>query len=218
MFVMISQMRLSVGITGVAIASGCLDTALTYAEERRQGGRPGAPVPIVQHLDVQRQLFEMAARVEVLRGLVLSTANLVDIARYETDPSQRESVGALVQWLLPIVKTFGAEAAFDTASDAIQVLGGAGYTRDWPVEQALRDARVLAVFEGTSGIQALDLVHRRVVRDQSGMAVFLHRARAAHDDPRLGRCLDLLEDAATKIRAMNRADVDASASAARTTR
>lgn len=214
MFVMISQMRLSVGIMGLGIAAGCVDTALSYAEERRQGGKPGAPIPIVQHLDVQRQLLEMASRVEVLRGLVLSTANLADIARYERDPSLSESAAALVQWLLPIVKTFGAEAGFDTASDAIQVLGGAGYTRDWPIEQALRDARVLAVFEGTSGIQALDLTHRRVVRDGSGLAAFLQRARAAHDDPRLGRCLELLEDAATKIRAMdNSGDVDASASA-----
>lgn len=214
MFVMISQMRLSVGITGVGIASGCLDTALSYAEQRRQGGRPGAPVAIVQHLDVQRQLFEMAARVEVLRGLVLSTANLADIARYERDPSHRDPAAALVQWLLPIVKTFGAQSAFDTASDAIQVLGGAGYTRDWPVEQALRDARVLAIFEGTSGIQALDLTHRRVVRDYSGLTAFLQRARAAHGDARLRRCLDLLEDAAIKIRAFdNSSDVDASASA-----
>jgi alkylation response protein AidB-like acyl-CoA dehydrogenase len=213
MFVMISQMRLSVGIMGLGIASGCLDTALKYAEERRQGGKPGAPVPIVQHLDVQRQLFEMVARVEVLRGLVLSTANLADIARYETDPSLRQSTVALVQWLLPVVKTFGAEAAFDTASEAIQVLGGAGYTRDWPIEQALRDARVLAVFEGTSGIQALDLAHRRVVRDDSGLAAFLQRARAAHDDARLGRCLDLLESAAAEIRAMDSGDIDASASA-----
>jgi hypothetical protein len=211
--VMISKMRLSVGIMGLGIASGCLDTALSYAEERRQGGRPGAPVAIVEHLDVQRQLFEMAARVEVLRGLVLSTANLADIARYERDPSHRDSAAALVQWLLPIVKTFGAEAAFNTASDAIQVLGGAGYTRDWPVEQALRDARVLAVFEGTSGIQALDLTHRRVMRDNSGLAAFLQRARLAHDDARLGRCLDLLEDGANTIRAMDRSDVDASASA-----
>jgi hypothetical protein len=162
---------------------------------------------------VQRQLFEMVARVEILRGLVLSTANLADIARYETDSSLRQSTVALVQWLLPVVKTFGAEAAFDTASEAIQVLGGAGYTRDWPIEQALRDARVLAVFEGTSGIQALDLAHRRVVRDDSGLAAFLQRARAAHDDARLGRCLDLLESAAAEIRAMDSGDIDASASA-----
>ena len=213
MFVMIGQMRLSVGIMGLGIAGGCLDTALAYAEDRRQGGKPGAPVPIVQHVEVQRQLFEMAARVEVLRGLVLSTANLVDIAQREPDSSRREEAGALVQWLLPIVKTFGAEVAFDTASDAIQVLGGAGYTRDWPVEQALRDARVLAVFEGTSGIQALDIAHRRVRRDDSGLAAFLHRARATSQDGRLSRCLQLLEDAALAVRAMETGsgDVDAGA-------
>lgn len=213
MFVMIGQMRLSVGIMGLGIAAGSLDTALVYAEERRQGGKAGAPVPIVQHVDVQRQLFEMAARVEVLRGLVLSTANLVDLAQHEPDLSRREETAALVQWFLPIVKTFGAEVAFDTASDAIQVLGGAGYTRDWPVEQALRDARVLAVFEGTSGIQALDLAHRRVRRDDSGLAAFLKRARATSPEAGLSRCLQLLEDAAAKMRAMDArsGDVDAGA-------
>ena len=215
MFVMIGQMRLSVGIMGLGIASGCLDTALAYAEERKQGGKPGAPVPIVQHVEVQRQLFEMAARVEVLRGLVLSAANLADIARFESDASCRDEAATLLQWLLPLVKTFGAEAAFDTASDAIQVLGGAGYTRDWPVEQALRDARVLAVFEGTSGMQALDFAHRRMLRDGNGLAAFLRRARSTSNDVRLGRCLDLLEDAAAKIRTMDprNGDLDAGADA-----
>jgi hypothetical protein len=80
---------------------------------------------------------------------------------------------------MPIVKTWGADTAFEVSHTAIQVLGGAGYTRDWPVEQALRDARVFSIYEGTSGIQALDLLHRRLWRDQGrGLAVFLRQARA----------------------------------------
>lgn len=86
----------------------------------------------------------------------------------------------VVAWLLPIVKTLGGETAFAVASGAMQVLGGAGYTRDWPVEQALRDARVLAIFEGTTGIQAQDLVHRRLLREGGGtFAIFVGLVRKA---------------------------------------
>jgi len=215
MFVMITQMRLGVGSLGLGIAGGCADTALAYARERRQGGAPGHPVPIIAHRDVQRQLMDMVARTEILRGVLVNAANYADIAMYASDPAVRNDAAALTQWLLPIVKTMGAEAGFDNASGALQVLGGAGYTREWPIEQALRDARVLAVFEGTSGIQALDLVHRRVLRDATGLQAFLGLARAADGDGRLGTCLALLEDGAAQLRAMDRrsGDVEAGASA-----
>ncbi len=215
MFVMITQMRLAVGVMGLGMAGASSDLALAYAEDRRQGGKPGAPVAIADHPDVQRQLIEMAARVELLRGLILTTANLADVSAHHSDAAMRSETGALVEWLLPIVKTFGADAAFANASGAVQVLGGAGYTRDWPVEQALRDARVLAVFEGTSGIQALDLVHRRVRRDDAGLRTFVARARAVSDHPGLHHVLDLLEDGASRLAAMaaESGDVEAGASA-----
>ncbi|MDP9056201.1 MAG: acyl-CoA dehydrogenase family protein [Pseudomonadota bacterium] len=215
MFVMITQMRLAVGSLGLGIAAGCTDTALAYAQERRQGGPIGHPVPISTHRDVQRQLMEMVSRTEILRGVLVNTANQADIALHATDPAIRADAAALTQWLLPIVKTMGAETGFDTASAALQVLGGAGYARDWPIEQALRDSRVLAVFEGTSGIQALDLVHRRVLRDSTGLQAFLGVARAADADGRLCTCLALLEDGAAQLRAMDRlsGDVETGASA-----
>lgn len=215
MFVMITQMRLSVGVMGLGIASACTDAAIVYAEERRQGGKAGAPVAILHHPDVQRQLLELTARTEMLRGLILSAANIADVAAHDADPAKRADAGALVQWLLPIVKTFGADAAFANASGAIQVLGGAGYTRQWPVEQALRDARVLSVFEGTSGIQALDLVHRRVLREKAGMQAFLRRARTVEGGEGLTRCLDLIEDAAEYFDSVDSAsgDIEAGASA-----
>ncbi len=208
MFVMITQMRLAVGSLGLGIAAGCADTALAYAQERRQGGPIGQPAPIITHRDVQRQLMEMIARTEILRGVLVNTANQADIALHAADPATRENAAALTQWLLPIVKTMGAETGFDTASAALQVLGGAGYTRDWPIEQGLRDARVLAVFEGTSGIQALDLVHRRVLRDGAGLQIFLAQARAADATGRLRTCLALLEDAAAQLQAMDRQSGD----------
>jgi hypothetical protein len=135
-------------------------------------------VPIASHADVQRQLFGMAARTEVLRGLVLACAVQADLAELEEDETARSRAAALLGWLLPIVKNEGAETAFAVASDAVQVLGGAGYTREWPVEQILRDSRVFAIYEGTSGIQALDLLHRRLWRDQeAGLHAFIRAAR-----------------------------------------
>jgi len=213
MFVMITQMRLAVSAMGLGIACAASDVALSYARERRQGGKPGDPQPIVAHADVRRQLLELTARTQLLRGLMLNIANLAELAAHAKDAADRERCAALVQWFLPIAKTFGADCAFANASGAIQVLGGAGYTAEWPVEQALRDARVLSVFEGTSGIQAIDLLQRRVIRDDAGLKVFLAQARIDGRDTPLARCLDLLEDAATALKAAGLADQDAGAAA-----
>ncbi len=216
LFTMIATMRLMVSVQGLAIASGAADVALAYAEERRQGGRPDAPpVPIVQHADVQRMLAGVASRVEAVRGLVLAAAVQADLARLEPDAAARDEAQALAQWLLPIAKTYAAETGFETASEAIQVLGGAGYVKDWPVEQALRDSRVFAIFEGTSGIQALDLLHRRLRRDEGrGLKAFLKLARADAAQGGEGATdveavLDMLEAAAEWLVAAN--DTDGSA-------
>lgn len=201
LFVMITNMRLAVGAMGLGIADGCTDLARGYAAERKQGGNPG-PVPIHNHADVQRQLLEMAAETEALRGLLFAAANFSDLGARSADEEDRRKAQALAQWLLPIVKTLGGEIAFRTASSAVQVLGGAGYTREWPVEQALRDARVLTVFEGTTGMQALDLAHRRLLGDgEIGFAAFLEEARPdAATQPGLAAVLDELEAAAQWLR------------------
>ena len=220
LFTMIATMRLMVSVQGLALASGAADVAFAYAEERRQGGRADAPpIAIVEHADVKRQLLNMTSRVEAVRGLILTAAVQADLARLEPEGEARDEAQALMQWLLPIAKTFGGEAAFDTASDAIQVLGGAGYVRDWPVEQSLRDSRVFTIFEGTSGIQALDLLHRRLRREEGrGLKAFLRLARLdiAQADPvvrrpaqALAETLDLLEDAAARLAAKGAADAGA---------
>jgi len=207
LFAMITQMRLSVGVQGVGIASGAAETARAYAAERRQGGPPAQPpVSLDSHADVQRQLMQSLSRVEVLRGLVYAAAVQADLAALETDPAAAALASALTGWFLPIVKTFGGEAAFDTASEAIQVLGGAGYVRDWPLEQALRDARIFTIYEGASGMQALDLLHRRLWRDEGrGLNAFLDMARAevaqstGSQAAECARVLDLLQDAAQRL-------------------
>jgi len=201
MFTMITNMRLATGAQGCGIAAGAADVALAYAAERKQGGRGERPLSIDRHVDVQRMLLDMVAQVEVLRGLVLATANQADLAAHESDAEAQADAAALAGWLLPIVKTAGGEIASAVASEAVQVLGGAGYTREWPAEQAMRDARVLTIFEGTTGIQALDLVHRRLRKgDGRGLRRFLVLARA-DGGAALAPVLDLLEDAARRLTA-----------------
>jgi alkylation response protein AidB-like acyl-CoA dehydrogenase len=210
LFTMIVTMRLMVSVQGLAVAGAASDIALSYAEERKQGGRPeSAPMPIVQHADVQRMLATMESRSQVLRGMIYATAIHADLGQLETMPEAREQAQALTAWLLPICKTFAGETAFETASEAIQVLGGAGYVKDWPVEQLLRDCRVFTLFEGTSGIQALDLVHRRLRRDEGkGLTAFVIAAEAdlQRFEPQrpervaLRRVLDALTGAASRVR------------------
>jgi alkylation response protein AidB-like acyl-CoA dehydrogenase len=205
LFAMITMMRLSVGVQGLGLASLSSAIALRYAAERKQGGAPGEPpAAIDRHADVQRMLLQGQARTQTLRGLVYATAVQADLAALETDPEAKARAGDLAAWLLPLVKTLGGEVGFETASEAIQVLGGAGYVNDWPVEQALRDSRVFTLYEGTSGMQALDLVHRRLWRDEGrGLKAFLDLARADLDDrpeaAALAFALDCLEDAAETL-------------------
>lgn len=205
LFVMIANMRLAVGAMGLGIASSASDTARVYAAERKQGGRPG-PVPIQEHADVQLQLLDMIAPTILLRGLLFATANVNDLASRGD-----EQAAALAAWLLPIVKTTGGELAFEVSSGAIQVLGGAGYTSEWPVEQALRDARVLTIFEGATGIQAMDLTQRRLVLDDSSYRAFLGAASDC-DDARFKQCLAELDAAAAWLKAYpDKADAGATA-------
>ncbi|MCR6670213.1 MAG: acyl-CoA dehydrogenase family protein [Devosia ginsengisoli] len=176
LFAMIEPMRLHTGCQGLGLASAAADIAEDYAGQRRQGGRPDmAPPSIASHPDVIRQLHDIRSATEILRAAVLELATVMDLARLEGDAG----LGDLAAWMLPLIKTFGAETGFDTAHAAMQVLGGAGYTRDYPLEQYLRDARVMAIYEGTTGMQGLDFLTRRLWRDEGrGLAVFLRRARA----------------------------------------
>jgi alkylation response protein AidB-like acyl-CoA dehydrogenase len=208
LFVMIVNMRLAVGIQGVALANAACDVALGYAHSRRQGGPPNLPpVAISRHPDVQRQLLDMIARAEAIRGLGFAIAAQMDIAHFHEDPVKRSEATSLVAWLLPIFKTLGGEAGFDISSRAIQVLGGAGYTTDWPLAQALRDARIITIYEGTSGMQALDLIQRRLLgRKSRSLESFLTRSRKDVGSDEASRaaaeCFASLEKAAVIIRSM----------------
>lgn len=211
LFTMITGMRISVGSQGAALAGAAADLALGYAAERRQGGAAASAVPIAMHGDVRRMLLLSGARAEVARGLTLLASAVSDLAGHEPDPEARDEAGTLLAWLLPITKNFGAEAAFDNSVIAIQVLGGAGYTREWKAEQYLRDSKVLSIYEGTTGMQALDLLLRRVIGgDGAGLAAFLRQVEpelaAAHDRElaqTLAGVVDALKSASEQLRAQH---------------
>lgn len=167
LFTMIRHMRLMVACQGLGTAALCLDVARAHAETRRQGGEPDRPpVPLVTHADVRRQLAELECRVDLFRLALIETAVAADRS------SSDEKAARLQGLLLPLVKNFGAELGFDAAAAATLVLGGLGYTKDTPVEQALRDARVFAIYEGTTGMQAQDFLLRQCLKENgAGLAV-----------------------------------------------
>jgi hypothetical protein len=188
LFEMIVAMRLQVGTQGLGLAGASYRAAFAYAHERCQGGPWQAPpVPIAAHPDVQLTLMGMASRIATLRGLVYAGAIAGDLAEAERGVGAGTDSRLLQAWLLPIIKNSGADTGFDVAADAIVLFGGAGYTREWPVERHLRDARVLAIYEGTAGMQALDLVRRRWRHLGTGYEAFY--AAASADVPRLPKLL-----------------------------
>lgn len=169
LFVMMNAMRLAVAVQGAAVANVATLHAIRYALERPQGGHPlSPPQPIAQHADVRRMLLEMTARSELARALALRTAALLDQAELQEGEAGQLSL-ALGELLLPVAKTLNAETGFEVASQGMQVLGGYGYTSDYPLERLARDIRVAAIYEGTSGIQALDFLKRRILADQGAM-------------------------------------------------
>ncbi|WP_082453508.1 acyl-CoA dehydrogenase family protein [Rhizobium sp. Leaf262] len=210
LFTMIERMRLSTGCQGLGIACAACDVAHIYALERRQGGPADhQPVAIAAHPDVQRQLAVLDRQTEILRAAVLELAAAMDLATLSSDDADRAFHADFAAWLLPLVKNFGAEIGFDTASRAMQVLGGAGYTREWPVEQYLRDSRIMSIYEGTTGMQALDFLTRRLWRDEGrGLAAFETLARrdieAATDQPSSSHATNAIENLLTMSKEMTR--------------
>jgi alkylation response protein AidB-like acyl-CoA dehydrogenase len=166
LFVMMNAMRLAVAVQGAGVANAATLQAIQYASERPQGGHPlSAAVPITHHADVQRMLLEMTAESELMRALALRTASMLDRSE-AAGPADEQHWQALAELILPIAKTCNAEAAFTVVNQGIQVMGGYGYTNDYPLERMARDIRVAAIYEGTSGIQALDLQKRKIIADQ----------------------------------------------------
>lgn len=162
MFHMMNAARLAVGQQGVATGGTAYEHALAYARERTQGG----PTKIIEYPDVRRTLMTMKAYVEGLRALALEAALFVDLAEHHPDAAVRARHETLLGVVTPVLKAFGSDMGFKVTELAMQVFGGAGYTREVPIEQYLRDLKAASLYEGTNGIQAMDLVGRKFLRDR----------------------------------------------------
>jgi alkylation response protein AidB-like acyl-CoA dehydrogenase len=179
MFQMMNGARILVGVQGVATAGSAYLNALEYARERRQGAEltaardPNAPrAPILKHPDVRRMLLDMKARVEGIRALGLRLTLHIDADRAlaDTDPDRAAYHRGQTDLLTPIFKAYATDQAYQVATTAIQVYGGAGFLKDHPVEQYCRDSKIFSIYEGTNHIQALDLIGRKL-RQQGGKPV-----------------------------------------------
>ncbi|WP_437596166.1 acyl-CoA dehydrogenase [Sorangium sp. So ce590] len=169
MFQMMNEARIMVGVNGAATASAAYHEALGYALVRPQGRRlgskdPAAPqVPILEHADVRRMLLRQKAIVEGSLALLATTARYADLAAHAADAAERERAQRLLDLLTPIAKTFPAEKGFESNALALQVHGGYGYSSEYLPEAWLRDQKLNSIHEGTTGIQGLDLLGRKVV-------------------------------------------------------
>lgn len=169
MFTMMNAARLYVGVQGLGIGEVAYQNALAYAKERLQSRaltgakEPTKPAdPIIVHPDVRRMLLTMRAFTEGARALALEMALKIDLAHRHPDTKVREEADDFVQLLTPIVKSYLTDGGFETANLAVQVFGGYGFIKEYGVEQYVRDVRVTMIYEGTNGIQALDLVGRKL--------------------------------------------------------
>ena len=168
MFIMMNEARFGVGVQGIGIGERAYQQALAFARERVQGrdavsGAVGQP--IIKHPDVKRMLLTMRARIMAARALAYTAAGWFDIARHSTDKAAADKAKRYVDLLMPVVKGWSTELCQQVCYDAIQVHGGMGFVEETGIAQHYRDARIITIYEGTTGIQANDLVGRKVLRE-----------------------------------------------------
>jgi hypothetical protein len=169
MFLMMNEARLLVGLQAMTCASNAYLNALNYARQRVQGRNllqmmePDAPaVPIIQHPDVRRMLIAMKANVEAMRSLLYYICSLGDRASVSDDVEEQAKLQGLIDLLIPVAKGYVSDRAFDVCNLGLQVYGGYGYIKEYPQEQLVRDCRITQIYEGTNGIQAMDLLGRKL--------------------------------------------------------
>ncbi|MGZ3576929.1 MAG: acyl-CoA dehydrogenase, partial [Vulcanimicrobiaceae bacterium] len=174
MFIMMNAARFSVGVQGLAVADRAYQSALEYAKERVQSrdaaSRDPKAVRIIEHPDVRRMLMSMKAQIEAMRALSYVTAASLDLAHKHPDEKVRKESKAFIELMIPVVKGWCTETAQDVCSTALQVFGGMGYVEETGIAQQYRDVRITTIYEGTTGIQALDLVGRKLIRDMGATA------------------------------------------------
>lgn len=204
MFLMMNEARLAVGLQALGFASTSYMYALEYARERIQGKSllnmrdPDAPsVPITQHPDVRRQLMTMKAYVGGMRSLLYYTGWCFDRIAASADEDEKDKFQGILDVLIPIAKGYGSDRAFEVCSHGVQVYGGYGYTKEYPVEQLLRDCRITMIYEGTNGIQAIDLLGRKLgMKDGKPIMDLMGEMQKTITDAGKIPCL---EDMATRV-------------------
>ncbi len=217
MFIMMNAARFSVGVQGYAIADRAFAAALDYARVRVQSKDIAAadwtPVPIVEHPDVRRMLMDQKSQVEAMRALAFFVAEALDHAHANPDAARRAEAQALVEFLTPVVKAWSTESASALVSEALQCFGGMGYIEETGVAQYYRDVRIAQIYEGTTGIQANDLLGRKFLKDAGKTAMSLiarmratERELTAAEEPALQAiaaglrsALEALERAASQL-------------------
>jgi len=170
MFVMMNLARILVGFQGLGQCELATQNAIAYAKDRKQGKAFNGGDTIINHPDVRRMLLTMKATTEGARVMAYETAIYVDLAHHHEDPAVREEAQDWVELNTPLVKAFCTDSAFDLGSLAVQVYGGHGFIREHGVEQIVRDSKILCLYEGTNGIQAMDLVRRKLMLHNGRLA------------------------------------------------
>ncbi len=210
MFTMMNRARLAVGLQGVGVAECATQQALAYARERKQGRTAGMKAsemaPIIAHLDVKRMLLGMRGLTQAARAICYATAIAIDRAERSTDKAARQAALERASLLTPVAKAFSTDVGNEVASLGMQVHGGMGYIEETGAAQLFRDARIAAIYEGTNGIQAIDLVSRKLPLS-GGAAIKAHIAELrsivekldASNDPSLGWTAVRLEDAIVSL-------------------
>ncbi|MCP4753712.1 MAG: acyl-CoA dehydrogenase [Proteobacteria bacterium] len=166
MFQMMNQARINSGVSGMTLASTAYQNALLYTRERLQGrdiaGRKKGNVPIIDHPDIRRMLLWMKAMVDGMRSMIYTAAFWSDLASELPSGEERQRYNNLMEFATPIVKAYCSDMGFRVCETAIQCLGGYGYCKEYPLEQYLRDVKILSLYEGTNGIQSIDLLGRKM--------------------------------------------------------
>ena len=174
MFLMMNDARLKVGLQGIAMSEISYQNALEFAKDRKQmrsvvkekQDKSSKADNIIVHPDVRRMLMNVKSTTEAMRALCIYTAMKIDIAEDHPDENVRQSADDFAALMTPIIKSYCTERGFFNCSESLQVLGGSGFTKEYPLEQYLRDVRITLIYEGTNGIQALDLVGRKLTMHQ----------------------------------------------------
>jgi len=212
MFQMMNAARIGTGVSGMAMASTAYYNAVAYTKERIQGAdisrsKEGS-VAIINHPDVRRMLLWMKAMVEGMRSMIYTLAMWLDLSATSAEDETKARYFALVDFMTPIIKAYCSDMGFRVCETAMQCYGGYGYCKDYPIEQYLRDCKIMSIYEGTNGIQALDLMARKMhINDGAPYKAFMEEIRAFcqenKDHPLLGKQIQALTNVVDKLAEMS---------------